>query len=330
MFPLLLKEARDMWLRKTFHHMKMCPCPPTAFMLVCVNAFISIRLHACMCVCLRTFLITYPLACILSYFLTCFYASLHIRAHEACVRAYQCTCEPTFFLFSPIFTRPVDSLLYSWPSGSHSIVEVQSVSRLPCSRNGSTHAVFLMFLLSSSCLRALCLMVIILRGMPIRGPCCFCFRRVDITQRSATRVVLALCYVWKLDPHKGFGHSPLRENKTFVLRYFIMIASLRHCVPLTNPDASNSESVLTHNIRRGSCTIQLGEGYFMGWRRHLHNISLNIVKLGKCDKHAHTWRSHFLSSFGLQGGRGALLPYLLALQLSCSSAFVGGSFLAPL
>ena len=49
----------------------------------------------------------------------------------------------------------------------------------------------------------------------------FLFRCVDISQRGAVRVVSMLCHVIKLGPRGGFGQSPLRENKTVVLRVVI-------------------------------------------------------------------------------------------------------------
>ena len=62
------------------------------------------------------------------------------------------------------------------------------------------------------------------RGMPLHAALIFCFRRVDITQRGASRVVLLLCHVRKDGPRGGIQLCCLREIKTAVLRYFIMIA----------------------------------------------------------------------------------------------------------
>ena len=57
--------------------------------------------------------------------------------------------------------------------------------------------------------------------MPLYGALVLCLRRVDITQRGAARVVSIFCHVRKLGPHRGFGQSPLRENKIVVLRVVI-------------------------------------------------------------------------------------------------------------
>ena len=53
--------------------------------------------------------------------------------------------------------------------------------------------------------------------MPLRVTL-ICFRRVDITQRGATRVVLLLCHVRKDGPRGGIQLCCLREIKTAVLR----------------------------------------------------------------------------------------------------------------
>ena len=68
--------------------------------------------------------------------------------------------------------------------------------------------------------------------MPLREALMICFRRVDITQRGAARVVSVLCHVRKLGPRGGFGQSPLRENKTVVLRVIIYDRTcLEHLTP---------------------------------------------------------------------------------------------------
>ena len=59
------------------------------------------------------------------------------------------------------------------------------------------------------------------RDMPLRVALMFYLRRVDLTQCGVVRVVSVLCHVRKFGPRGGFGQSPLRENKTVVLRITI-------------------------------------------------------------------------------------------------------------
>ena len=73
-------------------------------------------------------------------------------------------------------------------------------------------------------------------GIPLRGTHMSCFGRVDITQRGAIRVVSVLCHVRKFGPRGGFGQSPLRENKTVVLRVIIYDCTRRE--RLTAPVSS--------------------------------------------------------------------------------------------
>ena len=54
--------------------------------------------------------------------------------------------------------------------------------------------------------------------MPLREALIFCYRRVDITQRDATCVVLLLCHVNKDRPRGGIQLCCLREIKTDVFR----------------------------------------------------------------------------------------------------------------
>ena len=102
-----------------------------------------------------------------------------------------------------------------------------------------------LFLLMFFCFISSCLSVLInggiQRGSPRQGPYGFCFRRVDITQRRATSVVLLLCHVRKDGPRGGIHLCCLCEIKIVVLRTINMIASPRHCVPLTDPDACYSK-----------------------------------------------------------------------------------------
>ena len=81
------------------------------------------------------------------------------------------------------------------------------------------------------------------RGFPLQGPYGFCLRRVDITQRRATSVVLLLCHVRKDRPCRGIHLCCLRELKIAVLCTLHMIASPTHYVPITDPDACYSKLV---------------------------------------------------------------------------------------
>ena len=47
------------------------------------------------------------------------------------------------------------------------------------------------------------------------------FHRVDIPQRGLARDVSVLCHVTKLGPRRGFGQSPLRDNKIVVPRVVV-------------------------------------------------------------------------------------------------------------
>ena len=68
--------------------------------------------------------------------------------------------------------------------------------------------------------------------MPLREALTLCFRCVDISQCDSARVVSVLYHVRKLCPRRGFGQSPLRENKTAVLCVVIYDRTcLEHLTP---------------------------------------------------------------------------------------------------
>ena len=59
----------------------------------------------------------------------------------------------------------------------------------------------------------------------------FSFRRIDITKRVMTRIVLLLCHVRKDGPRGGIQLCCLRKIKTTVPHMLITIALLMPCVP---------------------------------------------------------------------------------------------------
>ena len=84
--------------------------------------------------------------------------------------------------------------------------------------------------------------------MPICEALMLCFRRVDITQRAAARVVSVLCHIRKLGPRGGFGQNPFRENKTVVLRVIIYD---RTCLEHLTPPVVARLAVTSRNSNNG-------------------------------------------------------------------------------